>query len=430
MHLKLLEWQDAGPGTALDVPLLRGFHFDTAAERSLADKLSDEQLVEFEERYEGLRVRARSFVGRIRVGRLNITILPKLAITELLTLLRYAYNLRDIRLFEDAYHDVTGSLLQDLLVRQLADEVRVLLERGVARRYVPRSEELASPRGSIDFLRLAVRGPRYSTALPCVHHPRDTDHTLNRCVRAGLQHAVALTDDPELRFEVSRACGMLSESVTSVPLSDRLLLTAKRSLNRLVAPYASILHLIELLYQGCFIATDTGTGDFRIPGFLLDMNRFFQRLLERFLKDFLPDYLQLASEHQLSDMFRYLPDENPRNQSAPTPRPDFAIMQSGDLVALLDAKYRDLWKKPLPSNMLYQLSVYALSQRHGSTATILYPTTHAEALPARIEVRASVGAKPAAYVLPIRLVDGFGIQLGDGHHAAAPRCCAKIVIAS
>ena len=85
------------------------------------------------------------------------------------------------------------------------------------------------------------------------------------------------------------------------------------------------------------------------------------------------------------------------------------------MVKLLDAKYRDLWEHALPRDMLYQLSMYALSQARGSTAVILYPTTDPAARVARIEVRDPSRDSAAGYVAlrPVLLSRMVGLVGGS-----------------
>src|SRR5207253_11100817 len=117
----------------------------------------------------------------------------------------------------------------------------------------------------------------------------------------------------------------------------------------------------------------------RLRGFLFDMNRFFQVLIQRFLHEHLSG-VAVHGEYRLKGMFRYVPWQNPLARREPTLRPDFAVLRGGKLLAILDAKYRDLWENSLPREMLYQLALYALGREGGEqTSTILYPAADEDA---------------------------------------------------
>src|SRR6202041_2537032 len=96
-------------------------------------------------------------------------------------------------------------------------------------------------------------------------------------------------------------------------------------------------------------------------------------LVTRLLTEHLEGYV-VRSEYTLRDMMAFDPARNPRGRKSPRPRPDLAILQGDRVEQLLDAKYRDLWENELPRDMLYQLTIYALSQRDVRMASIVYPT--------------------------------------------------------
>lgn len=402
--VSLREWERIGPGDGRYGASLCGFRFADEAERALARQLTESQTLELLEMHDGLHIRARSHVGRVRIGALTVTIQPKVGTEELLALVRYAYGFQHARWMDAANYSTTGAMFGDLLIAQLCAEVRELLDRGIARAYVRTEEDLSAPRGRIAFGELARRGGVSTAELPCAHHPRSTDHLLNQVLVSGLALAMAMASDRQLRASVARLHATASTLAHPAALSTRLLDRAERRIDRLVEPYRSVVDLVGLMYFGTLLDLEDESTDRRLPGFLFDMNSLWQRLLERFLAENLDGYT-VEREHGLTSLMRYAKGHNPKGRKSPRPRPDYAIRRGERIVTLLDAKYRDLWEHSLPKDMLYQLAVYALSQSRGSTAAILYPTTDAGARSARIDIRDPVSGAASAYVAlrPVRL---------------------------
>lgn len=80
-------------------------------------------------------------------------------------------------------------------------------------------------------------------------------------------------------------------------------------------------------------------------------------------------------------------------------------MKNGNVVKLLDAKYRDLCDRNLPRDMLYQLAVYARSGVGDKAATILYPVLSDVTVVQKIDINnpVSIGKIASVILQPVNL---------------------------
>ncbi len=400
--LYLQEWKKYSPGYYRE---LKDIYFNRVDTHSLISTLAQSGILQINELRQGLSIETSSYVGKIQLENVQIVIEPKIEEFELLHLLRYAYNLRNLKLLSSTHFSFTSNIFHDILIFQLINEIRELFKKNLLRRYQRLEEDLAIPRGQINVNKYACKYQTETFAIPCIYYPRVKNCIFNQVLLAGLVLAQGMTDDQFLKINIKKLIYLFKDEIETIPLSSQLLDRVFQKMNRLWNSYLPTLKIIEILYHSNAISFKMNERKISLPGFLFDMNHFFQALVSRFFHDYLPEF-HVTDQYRLQGMINYLPEYNPKNRKSPTPRPDFIIQEDGKIVAIIDTKYRDLWENNLPPDMLYQLAIYALSQSDNPTSIILYPVSHSYAQEARLVVNEpTLGRVRATIILrPINLL--------------------------
>jgi 5-methylcytosine-specific restriction enzyme subunit McrC len=326
-RLCLREWQPSPPVSL--------------AEPDLRELLSMRGRIEVRPAARGTwSIAAKSFIGRVRLPGLDLEIVPKCPVQNVLQLIAYAQRVPD--LFEHVSDAGEGSVA-DLVVSAFVHGVGELIAKGLRRDYREHEGDLGALRGRLDLARHLRQHHVTRPRLSC----RFEDHTLDTPFNAALRHAAdrAFTEWPH----VQRALFGLRARLQEIP--PRVVTPAEIDAfhyDRLTESYAPAHRLCKLVLEGTGVALEHG--DAAPAGtFLVDMNKVFEEFVARWLTENLrPPFRVERQAARPLDRERGL-----------TVIPDLLLYEGEHVRAVLDTKYK-LRHGGGPSNDdVYQALAYA-----------------------------------------------------------------------
>ncbi len=287
-------------------------------------------------------LKPQSFVGQLRLGSVDLRIVPKCPMLSLLTMLAEVHELTELRPEQVGYEKQDS--LVDLLIQMLLVHVDRVVLRGLKRTYVERDETLVSVRGRVDVrqtLGLHMRGlPR----VQCRYDEYTLDCPENQLLLAALRAVVASPAVAVHRRDLAHRLAADFFGVQDVPPRG-LLGKAPPTPDRLNAHYSLALQLADLVLRASGLLHELGATE--ANGFLIDMNRLFEVFVFRKLRTLLARH-GVQTRGQVRQPF----DRDRQLQL----RPDLLFRHPSGRRLVADTKYK-LGVEPR-SGDLYQMLAY------------------------------------------------------------------------
>lgn len=252
-----------------------------------------------------------------------------------------------------------GDALLDALAVRLAGLMSERAALGLQRGYSERAEYGPFLHGRLDLAAQLRDGPGKKGQLHSRHDDFSVDVPWNRLPCAAAQ---AVLHSPVLG-ESART--VLQQALHAFAGVGPAQLTSDSW--RLVAPegYAPLLEVARLITEG--LASVTATGPVPFPGFLLDLDRVFERYVT------VAVVRAAAAQPEMSVAVQPLFDlARPQNGPALSVRPDLTVDRAGQPWMVIDTKWKDLARGgPIPGDT-FQAVAYAatLGRRR---AALVYP---------------------------------------------------------
>jgi 5-methylcytosine-specific restriction enzyme subunit McrC len=189
-----------------DVP---GYGPPSPSDQALVDALGGrEGKLDLQWLHDGtLRLRSKSWIGIIRLDRVEIRIRPRYAAGDrgVLQMLDFASWVGALRRVDRVRTLAVGAPnLADLICLLLVEEAEGIIRAGILQDYVPREEPISVLRGRLMAERQVRRHYGQIAVIECDYDEYETDILENRIVAAGLDAAHLVCSDPLITRRVRR----------------------------------------------------------------------------------------------------------------------------------------------------------------------------------------------------------------------------------
>lgn len=288
-----------------------------------------------------------STVGALKIGDLSVSIQPKLPIARVLYLASCAMGALK---FRDEFVDFEDApTLIEMLVPALVAAAHRAFSRGLVHGYRAEEESLHTVRGRIRIDEQVRRRFGITPPIEVRYDDFTADVLANRLVKAAAARLGQLDIIAKSRAALAGIDTQL-ENVAHVefPPDD----VPEVRFDRLNEHYRDVVTLARLILRHATI--ETGRGEFRAVGFLMDMNTVFEEFVRRALRE------ELSLSDHTFPVGKRLPrsaflDDNEKIKV----EPDLSWWDGTTCLFAGDAKYKRVRGERIPNADLYQLLAYA-----------------------------------------------------------------------
>ena len=354
----------------------------------------------------GLRVRATSWVGLVRLETIEIRVVPKLAGGQLglARLLEFTSGIEGLSRFQiDATVRVVGDSLFDLVALLLAQATERVVRHGLLADYSEREEALGAVRGRILADRQILLRFGQLDRIVCRYDEFDHDTNENRLLVIALRAALHRVLSRSVHRRLSRLLAVLGR-ICDPGGVDLRNLRCEITYNRTNVHYKQAHALAWLVLDGLGVDDLLAHGSTRSFTFLLDMNLLFERFVGRLVERQLERRLYRV-DYQTA--YASIIWDATADRSYSRIIPDLVVSQRGNAKNRLaiDAKYKLYDGRPVATSDIYQtfFYAYALSSRpagSNQTALVLYPAATSECKSTRLEIR-PLGYQQSAAIIAL-----------------------------